>query len=483
MFYINSVCISGLCKYDFSFAALKPLEDTIVARATAPGSAAIAIVRVTGPQSFDLAEKVSNKPVHSFKSHTLHFSAFIDSAGVIDEGVMLVYRSPKSYTGQDTVEFNVHGSEYIVERLIQALCTFGGRPADPGEFTLRAFINGKLDLAQAEGVADMIASDSAASHQAALKQLKGGVSNEIGDLRERLIHFASLIELELDFGEEDVEFADRNLLQNLLDEVKSILLGLMGTFKYGNAVKSGIQVVLAGRPNAGKSTLFNNLLGEDRAIVSSTAGTTRDSIEDFLNVEGLKLRLTDTAGIREAEDEIEKLGIERTYKELAGGAIALFVFDVSGEEPEQVAADLEDIKKFTDHIIAIGNKVDAARMGINGIQEKFTLKLGGHAKDLIFVSAKNASDTQLIKETIMKLVSTFQVSADHSLITSVRHFNALNKSLEAVDKSISAVQQGISGELLSFEIRQALHALGEITGQITTDDLLDNIFSKFCIGK
>lgn len=461
---------------------MRVLDDTIVARATAAGAGAIAIIRLCGDDALTIASGLCGRKLADLASHTVHFARFKDSKGIIDEGVFILFKAPSGYTGQDTVEFNVHGSEYIVERMIRALCALGARPADPGEFTLRAFLNGKLDLAQAEGVADMIASDSEASHSAAIKQLKGGVSAEIFQLRGELVHFASLLELELDFSEEDVEFADRSQLLGLLSSTQTLLQKLINTFKYGNAIKSGVQVVLAGRPNAGKSTLFNLLLGDDRAIVSDIAGTTRDSIEDFLVVNGLKLRLTDTAGLHEATDTIEKLGIERTYKHMSVGAVTLFIFDISDAGNEAVSDDLLHIKAFADQIIVVGNKLDKSGISEEQAEEKFGY-LRSSVRDLLFISSKNPEDSVKITDSIFKLVSTDEIAPDQSLITSVRHYDALMKSSEAIEKTKSAIIDGVSGELLAFEIRSALNALGEITGEVTTDDLLDNIFSKFCIGK
>lgn len=463
---------------------MKPREDTIVARATPPGTGAVAMVRLSGPQAIPVADKLMKDSLAGKDGHTAHFRILRDDKGVIDESVVTLFRGPHSYTGDDTVEFGLHGSEYIVQRLITALCRHGARPADPGEFTLRAFLNGKLDLAQAEGVADMIAADNEAAHQAAMRQLRGGISADISDIRQRLIHFASLIELELDFSEEDVQFAERHELIQLTSEALEKVNLLLRSFSLGNAMREGVQVVIAGRPNAGKSTLFNQLLNEDRAIVSDIAGTTRDALEDQLAINGLRFRLIDTAGIREATDAIEKLGIERTYRHLAAGTLTLFVFDLSSTTPEGLIADLSQLQAHSARIIAVGNKLDLCG-GDKVLQEAAWLGAAqeGGAEDLVCLSGQDAGHREILRELLYQKVVDEGISPDQGLVTTIRHYNALETSRQALERVLQGIHAGISGELLAFDMRAALMALGEITGEITTDDLLDNIFSKFCIGK
>jgi tRNA modification GTPase len=421
------------------------------------------------------------KSIRDVPSHTVHFRAIRDEQGIVDEALLTVFRAPTGYTGDDTVEISTHGSPYIVDRLIQALCTAGARPAEPGEFTLRAFLNGKLDLAQAEAVADVISSESAASHQAAMGQLRGGISSEIAVLRTRLIDFAGLIELELDFSEEDVEFAKRDELMHSLNETLQKVQMLLQTFAQGNAVKEGVQVVLAGRPNAGKSTLFNLLLQEDRAIVSDIAGTTRDALEDIITIEGLRFRLIDTAGIREATDTIEKLGIERTYKYLEGGAMTLYVADMAESKPDVLTEDLKALAGKTQHLLVLGNKRDLH--GELDAEAWCAAALAGGAGGFLAVSGKIVEDRHTLRLFLYENTAFKPVSGDQTLVTNQRHFHAFLTAEKALQRVIEAIESGISKELLAFDLRDALAALGEVTGEITTDDLLDSIFSKFCIGK
>jgi tRNA modification GTPase len=456
-------------------------QDIIVARATPPGVGAVAVVRLSGPGCFALVDLLLKKSILEAPSHTAHFRAIWDDQGIVDEALLTVFRAPSGYTGDDTVEISTHGSPYIVDRLIQALCNAGARPAEPGEFTLRAFLNGKLDLAQAEAVADLISSESAASHQAAMGQLRGGISSEIAVLRTRLIDFAALIELELDFSEEDVEFAKRDELMLSLQETLIKVQMLLQTFAQGNAVKEGVQVVLAGRPNAGKSTLFNLLLQEERAIVSDIAGTTRDALEDVITIEGLRFRLIDTAGIREATDTIEKLGIERTYKYLEGGAMTLYVADMAESKPDVLTEDLKALAGKTQHLLVLGNKRDLP--GEWDAEAWGAAAMAGGAGGFLAVSGKIAEDRHALRRFLYENTAFKPVSGDQTLITNQRHFHAFLTAEKALQRVIEAIESGISKELLAFDLREALAALGEVTGEITTDDLLDSIFSKFCIGK
>ena len=459
-------------------------EDVIAARATPPGSGAIAVVRISGPGALAIADKVVDRTLSDRASHTAHLRNLVDAEGRFDEALAVVFKGPKSYTGDDTVEFSVHGSDYIVQRLLKALYRAGARPAEAGEFTFRAFFNGKLDLAQAEGVADLIAADSAAAHRAAFHQLKGGVSKDIGLLREQLIKFAALIELELDFGEEDVEFAGRLELRELLNSSLLSVRDLMKSFELGNAVKEGIQVVLAGRPNAGKSTLFNLLLQEDRAIVSDIAGTTRDALEDRLVIDGIRFRLIDTAGIREATDTIEKLGIERTYRHISGGALTLLVFDLTSASKEQLGSDVAEIKARTGKVICIGNKLDLTGRSENEIEAQwgdFLKGLGVEA--FIAVSGLIEGHREHLKGILRGLVAADDLHSDRSMVTSLRHFHALQRSEQSLMLVMQALDNGFTGDLLASDLREALNALGEVTGQVSSEDLLDYVFSKFCIGK
>lgn len=452
-----------------------------MARATPAGVGALAVVRVSGPGVFELVDKLLKKPVSAAGSHTAHFRALWDEQGLVDEVLLTVFRAPHGYTGDDTVEISTHGSPYIVDRLTQALCRLGARPAEAGEFTLRAFLNGKLDLAQAEAVADLISSESAASHKAALGQLRGGISSEISLLRTRLIDFAALIELELDFSEEDLEFAKRDELIASVCETLDKVRTLLQTFAHGNAVKEGVQVVFAGRPNAGKSTLFNLLLQEERAIVTDIAGTTRDALEDLLTIEGMRYRLIDTAGIREATDAIEKLGIERTYKYMHGSAVVFYVADVSGTKPNELTDDLLALSETTTQIWVLGNKTDL----VTGFDETVWLKAAmvGGAGGFMGISGKNAADRQRLRNYLHQNTAFKADLGDQTLITNQRHFYAFLKAENTLQRVLEAIETGISKEMLAFDLREALAALGEVTGEITTEDILGSIFGKFCIGK
>lgn len=439
------------------------------------------MVRVSGPGVLSLVDRLLKKPVSSVNSHTAHFRALWDEEGLLDEALLTVFRAPHGYTGDDTVEISTHGSPYIVDRLIQSLCRQGARPAEPGEFTLRAFLNGKLDLAQAEAVADLISSESAASHKAALGQLRGGISEEISLMRTRLIDFAALIELELDFSEEDVEFARRDELIAQVNEALEKIRALLETFALGNAVKEGVQVVFAGRPNAGKSTLFNLLLQEERAIVSDIAGTTRDALEDVLMVEGMRYRLIDTAGIREAADTIERMGIERTWQYMQGSAMVLYVADVSVTTHIELTEDLRKLTGKVQHVWVVGNKTDLIQDW--DYSEWQAAAMAGGASGIIGVSGKNRNDRQRLRDYLHENTAYKAVLSDQTLITNHRHLHAFMKAEEALLRVLGAIEAGISKEMLAFDLREALAALGEITGEITTEDLLGSIFGKFCIGK
>ncbi len=455
--------------------------STICALATAPGIGAIAIIRLSGEEAINICNQVfKGKDLTAVESHTVHFGTIKDGDKILDEVLVSVFKGKKSFTGENSVEISTHGSPYIQQQVIQLLIQHGAQSAGPGEFTLRAFLNGKLDLSQAEAVADVIAANSETSHELAMKQMRGGFSNEIQKLREELIHFASLIELELDFGEEDVEFADRKDLKELVTRLTSALTKLISSFDYGNVIKSGGPVAIIGEPNVGKSTLLNALLNEDRAIVSAIAGTTRDVIEDEMIIKGISFRFIDTAGIRETTDEIESLGIEKTFEKLAQASIVLLLVDASTITREALEADIEKIEaKIEDknkRLIVVANKVDNTR------DQEGILRTFKGIKNVIYTSAKKKENIKALEERLFDFVQSGALNND-VVVTNARHFEALTRANSSLIKVLEGLDVNITGDFLAMDIRQALHFLGEITGEITTDDLLDNIFSKFCIGK
>lgn len=447
--------------------------DVICALSTAPGMGAIALIRLSGSGSIAILEKHLSKP-GPYKSRQAYFGAFLRNGALIDEVVATVFQGPYSYTGEDVVEIACHGSVYIQEQIILALIDSGARLADPGEYTLRAFMNGKMDLSQAEAVADLIASESAAGHQVALQQMRGGFSNDLKALREELIHFASLIELELDFAEEDVEFADRTHLLELIERVKKKIRALVDSFQTGNVIKKGVPVAIIGAPNAGKSTLLNKLLNEERAIVSEIAGTTRDTIEDEISIEGIKFRFIDTAGIRHTTDEIESIGIRKAYEKVEQAAVVLFLFDAS-QPVEEFERQWNELKPAFEgrKVIVLWNKSDKASEKTNtpeGIK-------------VLSVSALQGIGIEDLKRELIAEINLNPLHNRDTIVSNVRHVRALSQALEALMRAEAGIHHGITGDFLAQDIRQALFHLGEITGEISTDDLLDNIFSKFCIGK
>ncbi|MCB2220081.1 MAG: tRNA uridine-5-carboxymethylaminomethyl(34) synthesis GTPase MnmE [Bacteroidetes bacterium] len=466
------------------------LTDTICALATPPGTSAIAIIRISGPETFTICDSIfkSQKTDFSCKnesSHTLHFGEIKDHENTIDEVLISIFKNPKSYTGEDAVEISCHGSPYIQQQIIELLIRKGIRIADPGEFTLRAFMNGKFDLSQAEAVADLIVSHSKASHDLALNQMRGTFSNHIKDLRNKLVNFASLIELELDFSEEDVEFADRTALNKLLASLKSELKKLIDSFSYGQVIKKGIPVAIVGKPNVGKSTLLNAILNEDRAIVSEIPGTTRDTIEDVISLKGVTFRFIDTAGLRISEDKIESIGIERTYEKIDQAKIILYVFDVNEMKCSEVE---ETLGEFKEHIESLPNGITQDKKFILVANKTDELVESPHdfkhlvEMDCIFISAKRKENINLILDELSRYIESESVS-DHTIISNVRHYEALSKSLEAIYNIEKGLLENIPSDLVAIDIRQALHHLGEITGEITNDEILGTIFSKFCIGK
>ncbi|MCL6266213.1 tRNA uridine-5-carboxymethylaminomethyl(34) synthesis GTPase MnmE [Flagellimonas myxillae] len=453
-------------------------SDNIVAMATPPGTGAIAVIRVSGAEAINLVsnlfESVKAKSLREQQSHTIHLGHIVDQKKVLDKVLVSVFKAPHSYTGENVVEISCHGSPYIQQQILQLLLRSGCRMATAGEFTLRAFLNGKMDLSQAEAVADLIASDSEASHEIAIQQMRGGFSNEIQKLREELLNFASLIELELDFSQEDVEFADRSQFNALLNRISEVLKKLIDSFAVGNVIKNGIPIAIVGKPNVGKSTLLNALLNEERAIVSNIPGTTRDTVEDQINLGGINFRFIDTAGIRETQDVVEKIGIEKTFDKIENAKLILFLFH--GMDVDLVELEEMRNKYPNKEVLPICNKVDL----LTKTQQQ---QLSKSIPDLLFLSAKDKTGIPELEQKLSSLVSSGTLTGDSTIVANSRHYDALLKSLEEIQKVKEGMEMGISSDLLSIDIRQALYHLGEITGSVTTDDLLGNIFSNFCIGK
>ncbi len=451
------------------------LNDTIVALATAQGISAIAVIRLSGQDCIDIVDRVfRGRNLAAQSSHTAHFGELRDGERVIDEVLVTVFKAPTSFTKEDSVEISCHGSPLIVKEIIKVLLKQGARLAEPGEFTKRAFLNGRFDLAQAEAVADLINAETDNARQAALNQMRGGFSNQINQLREELIHFASLIELELDFGEEDVEFAKRDDLRDLILKIQGYLKLLMDSFDQGNVIKNGVPTVIAGKPNAGKSTLLNALLNEERAIVSEIPGTTRDVIEDEIVLGGINFRFIDTAGLRETEDIIEAMGVERTRERMKKASLIIYLFDLTQTTLEEIAREEQHLQTLGVPFIKVGNKIDR-------VDATLVAKLEG--LDFIFISASNQTNLQDLKERILAQFQVSTVKTGDVMVTNLRHYDSLGKTHEALQRVLAGMDEGITGDFLAMDIRQALHFLGEITGTITTEDLLGNIFSRFCIGK
>jgi tRNA modification GTPase len=451
-------------------------QDTIVALATSPGSqGAIAVIRVSGTDAISLVNSVFNgKDLKKQASHTIHFGTIREGEEIIDEVLVSLFVGPNSYTKENSVEISTHNSKYIIERVINLLIRKGARAARPGEFTLRAFLNGGLDLSQAEAVADLIASNSAASHQIAMQQMRGGFSNQLKKLREDLVHFASLIELELDFSEEDVEFANRDQLKALIQKIYSVINKLIASFEQGNVLKNGVPVVIAGKPNVGKSTLLNALLNEERAIVSDIAGTTRDTIEDEINIKGITFRFIDTAGIRHTEDVIEAKGVERTREKMKQARLIIYLFDPTQDKIEAVQEQIQEVKDLNIPFVTIINKSDL-------ITESQRAEY--QVLNPLYISAKEQLGIEELKDELLNQVNLSNINTDDVMVTNIRHVEALQHTQTALEKVLYGIDNPVTSDFLAMDIRQALHHLGEITGTVTTDDLLDNIFSKFCIGK
>lgn len=458
------------------------LNETIVALATPAGAGAIAIIRVSGPDAIEIVanifESVKNKDLKKQKTHTLHLGYIKDNGKVIDQVLVSLFKGSNSYTGEPTVEISCHGSTFIQQQIIQLLLRKGCRMATAGEFTMRSFLNGKMDLSQAEAVADLIASDNEASHQLAMQQMRGGFSNEIAKLREELLNFASLIELELDFSEEDVEFADRTAFRELISRIQFVLKRLIDSFAVGNVIKNGIPVAIVGEPNVGKSTLLNALLNEERAIVSDIAGTTRDTIEDEMVIDGIGFRFIDTAGIRETKDVVESIGIQKTFEKIEKAQLVLFLVDSTRIEISALKQEIEEIKnKYPQKtLLVLVNKMDL-------LDESQTSKLISEIPNILLISAKQKIGIEQLKNELLGLINTGALKNNDTIVTNTRHYDSLLKALEEIQKVQYGIDSNISSDLLAIDIRQALYYFGEITGQVTNDELLGNIFANFCIGK
>ena len=454
-------------------------QETIIALATPNGLGAISVIRISGKEAIKITEKLfkgkNNKILSKQKSHTVHLGHLLKNGHELDEVLISLFKEPHSYTGEDTVEISCHGSTYIQKEIIDLFIDQGIRVANPGEFTLRAFINGKMDLNQAEAVADLIASENEGSHKLAMQQMKSGFSNDLKKLRFELLHFSSMIELELDFSQEDVEFAERDEFKKLTNKIKSELKVLIDSFQSGNVLKNGISVAIAGKPNAGKSSLLNTLLNEDKAIVSEIPGTTRDSIEDSLIIDGINFRFIDTAGLRETEDIIESKGIERTKEKIKKAKILLYLFDVNDTNIDEIKSKTDSFKRKDLSILLVRNKIDLK------IENKNLLNNLKNS-EIIEISATDSESVSKLKKRLVDEVDILNPYTD-VIISNSRHYEALIKALKAIEEVNKGLKENISGDLLSVDIRRSIEYLAEITGEITNDDVLGNIFANFCIGK
>ncbi len=469
---------------NFVFVKSPLNNDTICALSTPPGTGAIAVIRVSGKDALSICGKIfrkkNSKPadLFKFKTHTVHYGEIIHNNIVIDDVVISLFKAPTSYTGEHIVEISCHGSQYIQQQILHLLVKHGARLANAGEFTFRAFMNGKFDLSQAEAVADLISSHSATSHHVAMQQMRGGFSSKIKVLRDNLINFASLVELELDFSEEDVEFASKTELTKLVSSLQSIIEKLIRSFELGNVIKNGVPVCIAGRPNAGKSTLLNALLDEEKAIVSDIPGTTRDAIEDEIVIEGVRFRFIDTAGLRKTTDTIESMGVARTYEKMKEASVVIYLFDVHELSSTELQKELDELKQHITNaeLIITGNKIDREDI-------VYTKKEYSHFKDIIFISSKEKQNLEELKSRLIDIFDEKSSNIPETIITNARHVEALQQTNNALTRVKEGLEKKLSGELLASDIRDALHYLGLITGEVSTDDLLQTIFSKFCIGK
>lgn len=458
--------------------------DTICAVATGKSSGAISVIRISGEQAFSITDNIfvgkTSKKISEQKTQTIHFGSIYNNEYLLDEVLISIFKAPKSYTGEDMVEISCHGSLYIQQSVLQLIISKGARLATAGEFTLRAYNNGKIDLAQAEAVADLIASQSKVAHQVAISQMRGGISNQLQELRQELLNFISLIELELDFSEEDVEFADRTQLKQLLNNIYNIIYKLIETFDKGNAIKNGVPVAIIGEPNVGKSTLLNAILSEDKAIVSDIPGTTRDIIEDTFNINGVSYRFFDTAGLRQTANKIETIGIERTYKKIEQAKIVLAMFDANDDE-KKISKNINEIlKKIKDNtkVILVINKTDLQKD--TNSYDNFDKKISA----VVEISAKNNKNIDKLLNCVDKVFDVGKIDTEEIIISNVRHYEALSNAKKSIKRTLNGLDENVSGDFLAMDIREAIFYLAGITGEeITTDEILGNIFSKFCIGK
>ncbi|MCW3126219.1 MAG: tRNA modification GTPase trmE [Bacteroidetes bacterium] len=452
-------------------------QGTIIAPATAQGIGAIGVIRLSGADAIAIAQKAwRGKDLTQQPSHTIHYGHIVDGDKELDEVMVSIFRAPKSFTTEDVIEISCHGSPYIMEQILMLLISKGARMAEPGEFTLRAFMNGRIDLSQAEAVADLIASNSAAAHEIAIRQIRGGFANQIKDLRAQLVNFASFIELELDFSEEDVEFVHRGDLIKIVTKIKAVLTPLIESFKYGNVIKNGVPVAIVGKPNAGKSTLLNTLLNEERAIVSHIAGTTRDTIEEVLHIDGIAYRLIDTAGLRQTTDEIEQIGVERSYDKIKTASILLYMIDASLiSDKSDLIKEVNEAEGFGVPYLLIANKSDKCSADILEHLEQID--------NVVPVSAKNNTGVDVLKRKLSDMIQSQKVTPPDMTVANIRHYEALKNAYESLDAVLAGIDAQITTDLIAFELRRSLEYLGEISGEVTNDEILGNIFSKFCIGK
>ncbi len=466
-------------------------ENTICAIATAPGMGAIAVIRIAGKETFDICDNIfqfvkKEKKIKDQNANSVHFGTIVDGDKIIDEVLITIFKAPHSYTGDDIVEIACHGAPYIQLQILQLLIKNGAELAKPGEFTQRAFLNGKMDLSQAEAVADLIASESEAARKVALQQMRGGFSNELMNLRERMLWFISLIELELDFSEEDVEFANRDELNGLVDELTQHLSRLVNSFSLGNVIKNGLPVAIVGHTNAGKSTLLNALLNEERAIVSDIHGTTRDAIEDTINISGITFRFIDTAGIRTTDDTIENIGIQLTYNKISQASIVLLMVDVNDSQ-EKIAEAIDEVQEkmdvTTQKLIVVVNKIDLLSDAKNNNFNKENFPKLFQDSSIVAISAKKRTNIEQLTELLTETVNLSSLNNNEVIVTNARHHEALKNALTGIERVKEGLVNNISGDFLAQDIREVLHHLGSITGQISTDEILGNIFKNFCIGK
>jgi tRNA modification GTPase len=467
-------------------------DATICAIATPPGSGAISIIRLSGKDAYSICSKIlkfhnRKKEINRLKPYTIHYASIIHNTKLIDEVLVSLFRAPHSYTGEDVIEISCHGAHYIQQQILQILIDLGARQAQPGEFTLRAYLNGKLDLSQAEAVADLIASTTASAHRVALNQMKGGFSSEIAKLRNQLLNFISLIELELDFSEEDVEFANRKQLKQLVKKIRNMITGLLQSFQLGNVIKYGVPVAITGKTNVGKSTLLNTLLCEEKAIVSEIPGTTRDVIEDVMNIEGFSFRFIDTAGLRKSSDKIESLGIEKTFQKIEQAYIILYIIDstAGSTEIDRLAGKIKKRLHGRDKkLIIVLNKIDLlSKKRLSNLKNLSQFTNLDSSDKILYLSASSHQNIDLLISTLLDIVKHRFTEEQDVIVTNVRHYEALKYADDAIDRVAKGLKSDVSSDLLAQDIREVLHYLGEITGEVTTDEILGNIFSKFCIGK